>query len=169
MRLFLAQLEGYAHPIVTRSIRSSSARRPAARSAAGHPVLSAAGKPVPPSAKPTGAAAVARILAAVERIPEGRVATYGQIAFLAGLPGHARQVGFALRGLPEGSAVPWHRVVNARGEISSRDDPAWEGFQRHLLEEEGVRFEAKGDGGRIALERFGWDPEPGIQPRQKRR
>ena len=120
-------------------------------------------------AKLSGAKAVARILATVALIPEGRVATYGQVAFLAGLPGHARQVGFALRGLPEGSAVPWQRVVNAQGEISSRDDPAWEGFQRHLLEEEGVRFEPKGERGRIDLERFGWDPEPGIRPTRKRR
>ncbi len=122
-----------------------------------------------PTSKLSGAQAVARILRTVGKIPEGRVATYGQVAFLAGLPGHARQVGFALRNLPEGSAVPWHRVVNAKGEISSRDNPAWEGFQRHLLEEEGVRFEAKGDRGRIDLDRYAWDPEPGIQPTRKRR
>jgi alkylated DNA nucleotide flippase Atl1 len=60
-------------------------------------------------------------------------------------------------------------VVNAQGEISSRDDPAWEGFQRHLLEEEGVRFEAKGERGRVDLDRFGWDPEPGIRLARKRR
>ena len=120
-------------------------------------------------AKISGAEAVARILETVEAIPEGRVATYGQIAFLAGMPGHARQVGFALRGLPEGSGVPWQRVLNAQGEISSRDDPAWEGFQRHLLEEEGVRFEAKGERGRVDLVRFGWDPEPGIRSARKRR
>ncbi len=161
MRRFLTQLEGYAHAIVPRSTRSTSARRPAAHSK----VRSPARKP----AKLSGAAAVARILATVERIPAGRVATYGQIAFLAGLPGHARQVGFALRGLAEGSAVPWHRVVNAQGEISSRDDPAWEGFQRHLLEEEGVEFEPKGGHGRIDLDRFAWDPEPGIRPGRKRR
>lgn len=128
--------------------------------------------PSPTSRRPaklSGAKAIAGILATVELIPEGRVATYGQIAFLAGLPGHARQVGFALRGLPEGSTVPWQRVVNAQGEISSRDDPAWEGFQRHLLEEEGVQFEAKGERGRIDLDRFGWDPEPGIRPARKRR
>jgi len=124
---------------------------------------------IPRPAKLSGAKAIARILATVQLIPEGRVATYGQIAFLAGLPGHARQVGFALRGLPEGSTVPWQRVVNAQGEISSRDDPAWEGFQRHLLEEEGVRFKAKGERDRIDLDRFGWDPEPGIRPTRKRR
>lgn len=144
-----------------RSTRSTPARRPAARSNSG--------KPAQEPAKLSGAAAVARILATVELIPEGQVATYGQIAFLAGVPGHARQVGFALRGLAEGSAVPWHRVVNAQGEISSRDDPAWEGFQRHLLEEEGVGFEGKAERDRIDLDRFGWDPEPGIRPARKRR
>ncbi len=148
MRRFLTQLEGYAHATVPRSPQKNSSRKPIRLS---------------------GAAAVACILAMVELIPEGRVATYGQIAFLAGLPGRARQVGFALRGLPEGSTVPWQRVVNAQGEISSRDDPAWEGFQRHLLEEEGVRFEAKGERGRIDLDRFGWDPSPGIRPAPKRR
>jgi methylated-DNA-protein-cysteine methyltransferase related protein len=122
-----------------------------------------------PVSKPSGAQAWARILATVELIPEGRVATYGQIAFLAGLPGRARQVGFALRGLAEGSAVPWHRVLNAQGEVSSRDDPAWEGFQRHLLEAEGVVFVERGERGRVDLDRFGWDPEPGIQPARKRR
>ena len=154
---------------VPRSTRNPPARPRAARPSAGHPLLDSPGRSGPAPAKLAGEAAVARILATVERIPVGRVATYGQIAFLAGLPGHARQVGYALRGLPEGSAVPWYRVVNARGESSSRGEPAWEGFQRHLLEEEGVRFEAKGSGGRIDLGRFGWDPEPGIRPTRKRR
>lgn len=152
MRRFLTQLGGYAHPAVSRSPKNPP-ERPAPR------------RPE----KLSGAQAIARILATVGQIPEGRVATYGQVAFLAGLPGHARQVGFALRGLPEGSAVPWHRVVNAQGEISSRDDPAWEGFQRHLLEEEGVSFQPKGERGRIDLERYAWDPEPGIRPSRKRR
>jgi len=48
------------------------------------------------------------------------VATYGQIATLAGMPGHARQVGYAMHALPSHSTVPWHRVINARGEISRR-------------------------------------------------
>ena len=115
-----------------------------------------------------GAEAIRRILATVAKIPEGRVATYGQIAFLAGLPGHARQVGLALRGLPEGSAIPWHRVLNARGEVSSRDDPAWEGFQRHLLEEEGVAFGERGESARVSLDRFGWDPQAQIRTPRKR-
>ncbi|HXV86188.1 MAG TPA: MGMT family protein [Gemmatimonadales bacterium] len=95
----------------------------------------------------------ALIYAAVRRIPRGRVATYGQIARLAGLAGHARQVGYALHALPRGTTVPWHRVVNARGAISLRAVPGPELEQRLRLEAEGVRFDARG---RIALTRFQW-------------
>ena len=95
-----------------------------------------------------------RIYAVVQSIPPGRVATYGQVADLAGLPGHSRQVGYALRVLPPESAVPWHRVVNARGEISCRRAPDSEGEQRMLLKEEGIVFEANG---RIPLSVFQWD------------
>lgn len=100
-----------------------------------------------------------RIRAVVAAIPAGRVATYGQVAALAGLPGHARQVGYALRSLPDDSPVPWQRVINARGEVSRRagEDlvgPS-QGFQRHLLEEEDIVFDL---GGSIDLERYGWQP-----------
>lgn len=93
-----------------------------------------------------------RIYAAVRRIPRGRVATYGQIAELAGLEGHARQVGYALHAL-KADRVPWHRVVNTRGEISRRSAGDSHELQRHLLEAEGVRFDARG---RVDLERFRW-------------
>jgi methylated-DNA-protein-cysteine methyltransferase-like protein len=107
-----------------------------------------------------------KIYAVIARIPPGRVATYGQVAALAGLPGHARQVGTALGCLPEGSPVPWQRVVNARGEVSPRGGLGIaEGFQRHLLEEEEVGFDERG---RIDLERFGWDPLASL-PRKARR
>ncbi len=99
--------------------------------------------------------AYARIYAAVRRIPRGRVASYGQIAKLAGLPGRARQVGYAMHALPFGSTVPWHRVVNAQGKVSRRRVPGAELTQRMLLEREAVRF---GPGGRIPLQRFGWRP-----------
>jgi methylated-DNA-protein-cysteine methyltransferase related protein len=99
----------------------------------------------------------AKIYAVIRRIPPGKVATYGQVAALAGLPGHARQVGASLRDLPDGSTVPWQRVINARGEVSPRPGlGVAEGYQRHLLEEEGVEFDERG---RTDLERFGWDPE----------
>ena len=92
-----------------------------------------------------------KIYAAVRKIPRGRVASYGQVAEAAGLEGHARQVGYALHALPEGSGVPWHRVVNARGEISPRSGGDSHELQRLLLEAEGVEFDARG---RIARRYF---------------
>ena len=97
----------------------------------------------------------ARIYEIVRRIPAGRVATYGQVAELAGYRGHARQVGYALNALPAGTTVPWHRVLNARGEVSLRSEPGAELSQRLLLEREGIRFDARG---RVALERVRWRP-----------
>jgi methylated-DNA-protein-cysteine methyltransferase-like protein len=98
-----------------------------------------------------------RIYAVVERIPEGRVATYGQVAALAGLPRQARLVGYSLHGLPDGSTLPWQRVVNAQGRVSQRAEPGYsEGLQRHLLEEEGVVFDLSG---RIDLKRYRWEPD----------
>jgi methylated-DNA-protein-cysteine methyltransferase-like protein len=94
-----------------------------------------------------------RIYAVVRRIPRGRVATYGQVASLAGLAGRARQVGYAMHALPLGSSVPWHRVVNAQGEISRRARGDGELEQRMLLEREGVRFSWRG---RIDLARHRW-------------
>lgn len=95
-----------------------------------------------------------RIYHVVRQVPRGRVVTYGQVAHLAGLGGHARQVGYALHSLPEGSDVPWQRVINARGEVSPRSAPGWDAVQRRLLEEEGVAFD---DRGRVDLERFRWE------------
>lgn len=97
----------------------------------------------------------ARYYDVVRRIPEGRVATYGTIARVAGRPGAARQVGYALASLgEEHDDVPWHRVVNARGRISDRRDPSGSArVQRILLEDEGVVFDAEG---RIDLAGFGW-------------
>jgi methylated-DNA-protein-cysteine methyltransferase-like protein len=89
----------------------------------------------------------------VRRIPPGRVATYGQIAALAGIPRQARQVGYALFALPRGSDVPWQRVINARGEVSARSTPGCEELQRAALESEGVVFDARG---RVDLGRYQW-------------
>lgn len=83
------------------------------------------------------------------------MATYGQIASLAGLAGHARQVGYALHALPEQTVVPWHRVVNAAGRISARATPGGELVQRLLLEREGIRLDARG---RVALRQVRWAP-----------
>ncbi len=91
----------------------------------------------------------------VAKIPPGRVATYGQIASMLGVPGGARTVGWAMHGLPEGSEVPWHRVIGAGGLVRL---PEFEGkaVQVMLLHQEGVEVDRRG---RIDLERFQWVPE----------
>jgi methylated-DNA-protein-cysteine methyltransferase-like protein len=76
-----------------------------------------------------------RIYRAVQRIPRGRVATYGQIAEIAKASG-PRQVGYALHALPEANDVPWHRVVNAKGTISLRSGLGGESLQQALLKAE---------------------------------
>jgi methylated-DNA-protein-cysteine methyltransferase-like protein len=96
-----------------------------------------------------------RVYAVVRRIPRGRVATYGQVAALAGLGRQARQVGYALHALPWEGLAPWHRVVSARGAISLPPGGGADVTQRLRLEREGVRFDARG---RIDLERHGWRP-----------
>jgi len=96
-----------------------------------------------------------RIYRVVRRIPKGKVATYGQVAALAGLGRAARQVGYAMHALPAGTALPWHRVVNAQGTISRRASGSGELDQRLRLEAEGVRFSWRG---RIDLERHSWRP-----------
>ena len=84
------------------------------------------------------------------------MATYGQLAVLAGVAGQARLVGYALAALPTATAVPWQRVVNAQGRVSARAAGAGASVtQRILLEREGVRFDAAG---RIDLETFRWVP-----------
>lgn len=96
-----------------------------------------------------------RIYKVVARIPKGRVATYGQVAKLAGLAGHARQVGYALHALPGAATTPWQRVINARGEVSARAEPGMDQIQRQMLEGEGVSFN---DHGRVDLARYQWRP-----------
>jgi methylated-DNA-protein-cysteine methyltransferase related protein len=96
----------------------------------------------------------ARIYAVVRRIPSGRVSTYGNVARIAGLPGHARQVGYALAALPSGTTVPWHRVINAQGRLSLERAGSSSGTtQRIRLVREGVTVDASG---RVSLARFGW-------------
>lgn len=96
----------------------------------------------------------ARIYNVVRRIPRGRVATYGQVATLAGLPGQARQVGYALHATPSHMALPWQRVVNARGEVSLPLSGSGK-LQLALLASEGVLANAAG---RIDLTRYQWKP-----------
>ena len=90
----------------------------------------------------------------VSLIPPGLVMTYGQIAAMAGNPRASRAVGYALRAIPPGAEIPWHRVINSKGEISSRktlqgDDDRC--LQKVLLESEGVIFSGSG---RINLKKY---------------
>lgn len=101
-----------------------------------------------------------RIYAMVRRVPEGCVATYGQIAKLAG-GCSARQVGYALAALPEGTEVPWQRIINSGGHISVRSSGDNHSAQRGLLEDEGIRF---GPDGRIDLRVYRWGGVAGDSP-----
>ena len=97
-----------------------------------------------------------RIYAVVTRIPRGRVATYGQVAAVAGMPHAPRVAGYALHALPQGSPVPWHRVVAAGGRLSlGKLDPSSAMTQRMRLEHEGVRFDGRGC---VDLDRHRWKP-----------
>ena len=90
----------------------------------------------------------------VRKIPTGKVATYGQIAELARLPRQARLVGYALHNVPD-KDIPWHRVVNAKGEISNYGEDQWIKYHRALLEAEGIVINEKG---KISLKQFQWQP-----------
>jgi methylated-DNA-protein-cysteine methyltransferase related protein len=102
-----------------------------------------------PEAGPVGHA---RIYAVVKRIPKGKVASYGQVARIVGRC-TARMVGYAMAAIPEGSRVPWQRVINAQGMISARSHSDGDARQRVLLEKDGVKFDAKG---RVDLKVFQW-------------
>jgi methylated-DNA-protein-cysteine methyltransferase-like protein len=93
-----------------------------------------------------------QIYEAVRRIPPGKVATYGQIAKIVGRC-TARMVGYAMAALPAGSGVPWQRVINHKGEISTRSRGDGDLRQRRLLQEEGIRFDRKG---RVNLKKVRW-------------
>ena len=95
-----------------------------------------------------------KIWLTVQQIPAGKVATYGQVADLAGLPGAARLVGNTMGKLPEGSQIPWHRVVNAQGKLSFPTDSEHFREQKLRLQEEGVIF----NGQRISLSTYRWQP-----------
>lgn len=80
-----------------------------------------------------------RAVRIIKNIPEGRVVTYGRVAFLAGKPGAARQISRLLHSMSEKHQLPWHRVVNAKGKISLGRSQGYE-LQKALLESEGVEF-----------------------------
>ena len=97
-----------------------------------------------------------RIYRVVKHIPRGRVATYGIVARLAGRPGAARTVGWALSALPEDNDVPWWRVINVAGRISLAAHDHSAVLQRALLLREGVKF---APGGAVNLSVYGWPAE----------
>ncbi|MDH0030970.1 MULTISPECIES: MGMT family protein [unclassified Acinetobacter] len=96
-----------------------------------------------------------QILQVIALIPDGKVASYGQIAKLAGLPKHARLVGYVLKHLDKESQIPWYRVINSQGKISvTRMDEKGNNVQQDLLEAEGVYLL----NGKVSLKKFGWQP-----------
>jgi methylated-DNA-protein-cysteine methyltransferase-like protein len=97
-----------------------------------------------------------RVYDFVRRVPRGQVVTYGQVAACLGAPRSSRAVGYALRALTAGNDVPWHRVVNHRGQISPRYPAESPMLQRLLLEDEGISFDTQS---RIDLSTYRWHPE----------
>lgn len=94
------------------------------------------------------------ILAVISQIPYGRVATYGQIAKLAGLAKHARLVGKVLSQLDEGTDLPWYRVINAQGKLSlNKLDIEGQNIQQLRLSQEGIFVNQ----GRVNLKQYQWD------------
>ncbi len=87
----------------------------------------------------------------VAAIPYGKVLTYGQVAKLCGFPNHARYVGTTLKHLPKDTTLPWHRVINAKGEISFPENSEPYNLQYSLLKAEGVKFK----NGRLSLAIYG--------------
>jgi methylated-DNA-protein-cysteine methyltransferase-like protein len=94
------------------------------------------------------------VLYILGQIPEGKVTTYGKIAHMAGYPRHSRHVGKLLAELPNGSKIPWHRVINAQGQLSFPEQSERFHQQKTLLEQEGIAFL----NGKINLKQFLWHP-----------
>jgi methylated-DNA-protein-cysteine methyltransferase-like protein len=97
----------------------------------------------------------------IRAVPRSRVATYGQIAALAGRPGAARGVAWILHSSSDTAGLPWHRVINCRGGISLGRGRGFE-EQKKRLAAEGV---AVGRNGRVDLKRFQWEPKDGVAGR----
>lgn len=117
------------------------------------------------SLQPNASESAQAILAMIQQIPYGKVATYGQVAALSGYPRNARQVGAILRKLPPNSGVPWYRVINSKGEISLRESMEHVFRQRDYLEAEGIELEEKPTQSdnetmlKIPLSKYRWVPE----------
>lgn len=97
------------------------------------------------------------VIAQIKKIPRGRVATYGQIARLAGKPGSARAVGWILNGMTESYGLPWQRVLNSQGKISFPRKSNAFAEQKRLLSREGVQVSVQGS---LDLETYQWKKEP---------
>jgi len=110
-----------------------------------------------------------RIYQVVRKIPRGSVATYGQVAELAGIPGGARVAGAAMKTSKPSDKLPWQRVIGKAGKLRGRiaiHDPIGAAVQRKLLEDEGVSV---GDSGMVALDVYGWlAARPRKRSRRKR-
>jgi methylated-DNA-protein-cysteine methyltransferase-like protein len=109
-----------------------------------------------------------RIYKVVRKIPKGRVATYGQVAELAGIPGGARVAGAAMKTSKPADKLPWQRVIGKAGRLRGRiaiHDPVGAAIQRNLLEGEGIEV---GESGLVALDVYGWLPAHRARPRRAR-
>ncbi len=95
-----------------------------------------------------------KIWQVVAQIPKGKVATYGQVAKLAELPGYARYVGYTMKNLPSGTKLPWFRVVNSQGRLSFPRDSSQYQLQKSTLESEGIVFIE----GKFPLRKYQWQP-----------
>ena len=103
-----------------------------------------------------------RIWSIISHIPKGKVISYGAIANLAGLPGHARYVGYTLKHLPPDSSLPWHRVINSKGCISFQIGSEKYRTQKTRLKTEGVVF----SGEKISMSQYGWIKTKGALARE---
>ena len=96
-----------------------------------------------------------RVWELVKNIPQGKVASYGQLAHMLGAPRKARHVGFALHQTPDNLVLPWHRVINSKGRISFSDHTEQYLLQRAMLEAEKIRIS---EDGHIDFKVYGWRP-----------
>ncbi|NVK56949.1 MAG: MGMT family protein [Alteromonadaceae bacterium] len=99
--------------------------------------------------------AVERIRHTVSLVPKGKVASYGQVADLAGLPGRARYVGYCLRNTPSSVSLPWHRIVRSDGKLAFPEHSDTARSQQTLLHAEGITV----SNNRVSIGKYGWQPD----------